>query len=613
MRLLFTSRSGRFQSLDSLRGVLVLVVFIYHFLVLFEKEYLPYLKGGFLAVEVFIVLSGYVITRHLLKDSPALHSFLVRRFLRIYPSMLLVVVSSVLLVYSGGFSPFGLAYKEALFSVLSLYNYFLVYVDVPYFVRFETEILLLPLWSLSLEFQLYLLTAFLFLIVPRRFIPYVFFLLVVLSASVSFYLFQVQNANPDQIYFRTEVRAHGFYLGGILAFAEGRLKHLNPYLSRVLAYTSASLIAFSFFYLDIYRDWFFPFGFLMVDMAAVALIGSLVLLNWAIRPLVWLGSISYPLFLWHYPVMLLTKYSGTDMGCAYCGMFLLIFSLSVLTHVLVEQPYRRIRLSLEALKPALYLPALFLLSLYYRHQNPPELQNSQIAPEVQTEQVRAYAHEGACRAFLIGDSVMKGAAPFVAATYRGLIIDARVNRSFKEGFDVLEMNAERVRSCDSLVVHLGHNGYVRKELLKEFIQRVKERFGREKTIYFITLKASRLSWESSYNFALREFAQSGEIRLIEWDRIAREEYLHTDGIHLNVKGAKVYREMIAQALVLKEQQTGLMETLLISHPERKLTKKQESKAEQPKENQTPSEQENQEWKTDYIEQEHNSTEEKSQQ
>ncbi len=557
----------RIESLDNLRGFLVLCVSIYHYLSIFHQDYVQSFSGGFLAVEVFIVLSGYLITRVLIKENS--FNFLIKRFLRIYPSLVFMITIVLFIVYMNNFEPLSLAFKESVYALLSFYNYFLIFSDIPYFDRFEKEVVFLPLWSLSMEFQFYALSFLLFLYLPRRYIPYAYMFLTFVSMASSFYYFQVQNLNPDHVYFRTEARAHAFFMGGLLALYEDKIVHIFQKVKRLtipIFLITTFLISLTFFKFSIYTDWFFPFGFLIVDILSLLLIYSLILLSYSFKPLYLLGRISYPIFLWHYPIMLLTKYSSTALLCAECIMFLAILSVSIITHILIEEPFRK-QENLKYASTKISLGVFSIFTLYFHNiksenleekvgrniekieQRPAEF--TKAIKDTEVSHALIYEpKERECSAFLIGDSVMKGAAPFLVRKYDGLFIDARVNRWFSEALEVAKRRADTIRRCEVVVVHLGHNGYPRRGFVENFIDALRQIGAKE--IYFINIKASILKWENSYNNLLKDLEMKGKIRLIDWYSIAKEEYLHTDGIHLNIKGSKVYTTLIGKSLNLTE-------------------------------------------------------------
>lgn len=569
--------TARLGSLDSLRGFLVLCILIYHYSAVFHPGTSDFLEGGFLAVEVFILLSGYLITHLLLKRGGS--GFLVRRFLRLYPSMIFMTISVLLVIHAGGVEPLSFAFKEALYALLSVYNYFLVLSEIPYFDRFEKEVVFLPLWSLSMEFQFYLLSFLLFLTLPRRLLPHAFASLALISSLISFYYFQIQNANPDHVYFRTEARAHAFFIGGLLAFYEEKVIYALQRAGRtlrVLFFISvSSLLLFTFLKFSIYTDWFFPFGFLLVDVLSVGLVACLLYIRRGFGPLYLLGRISYPLFLWHYPLMLLTKHAGIIPHCPQCVMFLVIFGMSLLTHWLIEEPFRKagsLRLIPElAVRASLSLgliPAIMTLYRYTEPEKTERLSASIATADIPAEPVPdASTRRSECVAFMIGDSVMKGAGPFLVRSYGGLIIDARVNRWFTEALEVIGRKADTIKRCNAVVVHLGHNGYPRREIVERFIEQLRAIGVGE--IYFVNLRASRLRWEESYNALLRELQSDGQIKLIDWHSLAKPEYLHRDGIHLNMQGARAYARMIAEFLSLGGADASLKSVMVRHEPEKK--------------------------------------------
>ncbi|MBX0310686.1 MAG: acyltransferase, partial [Sulfurihydrogenibium sp.] len=152
----------KIDGLDGFRGILVLSVIIFHAFLIFSPENLSKFNGGFLAVESFFVLSGFLITKSLIVKNKELNNFsevyldfLKSRLLRLLPAFTLLFITEIPIVHL--FFPERLKNlsNELLFGSLNVYNWWLIIREIPYFERFQEVLFNLHFWSLSIEWQYY--------------------------------------------------------------------------------------------------------------------------------------------------------------------------------------------------------------------------------------------------------------------------------------------------------------------------------------------------------------------------------------------------------------------------------------------------------------------------
>jgi peptidoglycan/LPS O-acetylase OafA/YrhL len=367
--------------LDGLRALAVTAVLLYH-------ADLTWIPGGFLGVEVFFVISGYLITALLLaewheKGSIDLKNFWLRRARRLLPALYLLLV--VTLTFAVVFLPGEVAglRGDVLAAVGYVTNWFLIFGQESYFESVGRPSVLQHLWSLAVEEQFYLIWPVVLAVglgmgatrLRRRRVLTIAIAGAVAS-SVAMALMYTPGVDPSRIYYGTDTRATGLLCGVALAFlwspgdkyrpAEGR--HRGPWLSdrgrfrRRWGWTAplvfdvvglAALGALTWFFLHLgeFQPFLYRGGFALVALATVAAIMAVVhpfshlgtqVLGSA--PLRWLGVRSYGIYLWHWPVFMVTR---PELDVPFGGLPLLALRIGVtivladLSYRFVETPIRR--------------------------------------------------------------------------------------------------------------------------------------------------------------------------------------------------------------------------------------------------------------------------------
>lgn len=346
-----------FAAIDGLRALAVSAVLIYH-------AQIGILPGGFLGVEVFFVISGYLITSLLLAGRSAaggfsLPGFWKRRARRLLPALFALIIAA--LVYSVAFLPHEVASLrwDALAGFGYVSNWYLVFDQQSYFESLGRPSLLRHLWSLAVEEQFYLLWPVLFALVlgriRRRYA--VALILAGAAASAALMAFRYDPAtDPSRLYYGTDTRASGLLIGAALAFAwqigrlPERLVRFTRYVADLAGVAAlAGLIAIVALVGEesafLYRG-----GFALVAVLTAVLIASCVhpgsgfltaLL--ARQPFTWIGTRSYSIYLWHWPVFMLTR-PGLDVSVDGAELFAMRIAITALlsecSYRLVESPVR---------------------------------------------------------------------------------------------------------------------------------------------------------------------------------------------------------------------------------------------------------------------------------
>jgi peptidoglycan/LPS O-acetylase OafA/YrhL len=345
------------RGLDGIRALSVVAVLVYHLGTTGGRQFLP---GGFLGVDVFFVLSGFLITSLLLAEAEAsgtisLRTFYVRRAKRLLPALYTVLV--VVAVVGVSLVPQQVARLRGDIVAALAYgtNWWLIDQNSSYFgAGGERPPLLNHLWSLAVEEQFYFLWPLLVIAVValtrrRRPLLTVTIVLIVASTVLAAVLFDPYG-DPSRVYFGTDTRAATPLVGAALAIAvrPWRRRLIVPRIRVVLLDSAAvlALVALGWAALtaddtaaELYRG-----GFLLVAVVAGVLISAVShpLSRFAglldARPLRWLGVRSYGIYLWHWPVFVLVPGTG---ALAAAAKVVTAVGLAVVSYAVVEQPVRR--------------------------------------------------------------------------------------------------------------------------------------------------------------------------------------------------------------------------------------------------------------------------------
>ncbi|MGN1400203.1 MAG: acyltransferase family protein [Bacillus sp. (in: firmicutes)] len=610
------AHSRYISGLDGLRALAVFAVIAYHM----RPDLIP---GGLLGVTIFFVLSGYLITNLLLIEWDThnridLKIFWVRRAKRLLPAMFAMLF--LLTAWVTIFEPAYLAKLREDFIAASLYvsNWWYIFQDLSYFENMGTPSLLTHFWSLAVEEQFYILWPLLMLLgfiskAGKKRMVLMTCLVAILSALLMALMYE-PGLDPSRVYYGTDTRIFSILIGAVLAFLWPSQKlstQLPTHIRLFMDLTGAvALLAVLWMIATMgeYDPFLYQGGMVLVSLLTAIVIAVIVhpasLLNRAlgVRPLRWVGLRSYGIYLWQYPIIILTAPAIQTSQPPLSRLALqvvLILLIAHLSYKFVENPLRkkkvkdiwisfkqrrRKRLSPAALTVSACCLVVFSISTIgltapetesSKNNSSEEKQQKIVLKKSETqnasnhieedEQAKKQApassdtskpgnHEdkqlsentNTGSLTVIGDSVIIDVAPFLEEQFPEIMIDGQIGRQMYEAKDVLQKAQQQGELGDNIVIALGSNGAFNEDQAEAVLSQL----GSGHRIYLITTRVNR-PWESNVNETLHDLASRlDHVEIIDWYTVStgHNEYFANDGVHLTKRGAEVYSDLINEAI-----------------------------------------------------------------
>ena len=572
-------------AIDGLRAIAVTAVIFYHL----GFQWIP---GGFLGVDLFFVISGYVITR-LLLDSIArsggldLRGFYKARARRLLPPMVFMIVVTAFYISIWAQDSVKRFLTDTPFSLSGLMNWWLVAKEQDYFEAIGRPPLLQHTWSLAVETQFYLVWPVLLLIILKRFgkkvIP-VAALAIALISGTALFLVSLQldaSSSVSHVYFGTDTHSIGLFLGAALAvswipqnFKSEVSNKAQNFIDFIGVFGLVGILA-SFLLIDESSPTAYKIAFPLAAIFGAAIITSIVhpasrfapiLQN---RVLLWIGERSYAIYLWHWVVFQITRprvdIDGQDWALIALRI-LVVLALADISLKLVELPIRsgkveywfkgmkyrtasvRKRQKIAVISSIsvllVSLTALSSVAVVSSNRSAAEFQKSLQSEVVITPPVSEVT-DRAETIWLTGDSVILGIRTALSEIRPLLVVNARVGRAAPELLQEMTRDLEKAAGS-TVVMDLGNNDLLNEDTVRAIFELAKE----SPRVVVVNTAVPRPYRDANNELVAELAAQYSNVKIVDWNAISdgHPEYFAPDGVHLVPTGVSAYVMAIDEAL-----------------------------------------------------------------
>ena len=569
-------------AIDGLRALAVIAVMFYHL-------GFTWIPGGFLGVDLFFVISGYVITR-LLLDSIAqsggldLKGFYIARARRLLPALVFTLLTTTIAIGIWAPDTIKRLMTDMPFALSGTMNWWLVGHHQDYFESIGRPPLLQHTWSLAVEAQFYLVWPLILYFILKRLgknrIP--FAALSIAAASgvallfVSLSLDSSSASKVSHIYFGTDTHSIGLFLGAALAvswipqnFTDSLTKKAQDFIDGVGLFGFVGILA-SFLLIDETKPALYKIAFPLAGIFGAAIIMSVVhpasrfakILEHPV--LIWIGERSYAIYLWHWIIFQVTRPSvdlAGKMWALYTLRILIVLALADISLRYIELPIRRgaITYWIKGLKyrtrkerteqtrifSALFAVVLILASIVsvraiaIGNEQSAAIKRALLAP---ASIANVATHDGL---WVTGDSVILGIRAALGEKYPISLINARIGRQAPELLDVMSHDKAQVLQS-TVIFDLGNNNALTTDEVQSIFEVVKN----QPKIIVVNTAVPRPYRDANNALIAKVARQYSRISLVDWNAISNghPEYFAPDGVHLVPTGVAAYVAAISQHL-----------------------------------------------------------------
>jgi len=580
-----TERGIRYiPAIDGLRAVAVIAVILYHL----GFDWIP---GGFLGVDLFFVISGYVITRLILDSIQRsggldLRAFYMARLRRLLPPLVFIIITTTVVVGLWAPDTMRRFLTDTPFALFGGMNWWLVFRHVDYFEAIGRPPLLQHTWSLGVEAQFYLVWPLILLLVLRYFgknkIPGAALIIAAFSGIALLVVsYQLDAANASQVshvYFGTDTHSIGLFLGAALAvrwipqnLQETVTRKAQDFIDGIGIIGFLGILS-AFLFIDENDPTLYKLAFPLAGVCGCAILTSIVHPASRFAPIlsskvfVWIGERSYAIYLWHWVVFQVTRpefdLEGSDWAL-YALRVLIVFALADISLRLVELPvrtglidywfkgmkYRTKRVQLRQ-KAAVVLLVLSIAGVTTSIATTAIAEGDrqlaqikeQLQPNVELPTNSAPVKDG--QLWVTGDSVILGIRFELDSRQKIGLMNARVGRQAAELLDVIVNDKENMPNS-TVVLNLGNNNKLTEMQVDSIFRELKD----QPRIVVVNTAVPR-TWRDENNALIAKYAAMYGAAVVDWASISngRADFFAPDGVHLVPAGVRAYVDAITAKL-----------------------------------------------------------------
>ena len=573
--------STHIPAIDGLRALAVFAVVLYHLGI-------SWIPGGFLGVDLFFVISGYVITRLILDSIESangldIKEFYAARIRRLLPGLVVLII--VTSIFTALFAPDAVRrfISDVPFVLTGTNNWQLVALNQDYFQAIGRPPLLQHTWSLAVEFQFYLIWPIILVFVWRRFGKRVVrraALAIATFSGTALFLFSLQADNAtagriSHIYFGTDTHSLGLFLGSALAVSwipknltRNISQRAQDFIDGIGVFGFIGLLCI-FLFIDQSNATLYQIAFPLAGLFGCATIVSVVHPASRFSPLLsnrvflWIGQRSYGIYLWHWVVFQITR-PGVDLTGSLPALnvarVLIVLALADISLRAIEIPIRKgvvqnwfrgmkYRTKTMQKRQRIFVASVtaFTVAITGSSVALAWQRDQSIIVEVkpELELPDTVFSENKTGLWVTGDSVILGIRNKLAMQSEIALINARVGRQIPELIKAVEEDKPKVGSS-SVVLNVGNNNSVSREDMVKLMELLKD----QPKVVVVNTSVPR-TWREGNNKIISEVvAGYPNAVLVDWASTAENhpEFFAPDGVHLIEAGSDVYVASILEAL-----------------------------------------------------------------
>ncbi len=576
-----TLASTHIPSIDGLRAIAVFAVLLYHLGI-------KWLPGGFLGVDLFFVISGYVITRVILDSIQSangldLREFYYGRVRRLYPGLLVLIMVATVLAATIAPDAIRRIVLDVPYVLTGSNNWHLVAIHQDYFQTVGRAPMLQHTWSLAVEAQFYLIWPITLVAIWKRYgkggITRVALAIAMISGAALFaFSLQLDSASTGRIshiYFGSDTHSLGLFLGAALGVSwipqnltSAISKRAQDFIDGIGVFGLFGILC-TFLFISESNATLYRLAFPLAGIFGCATLISIVhpasrfapVLS--SRPLLWIGQRSYGIYLWHWVIFQVTRPSidlaGSEIALDVARTLLVLICADISLRY-IEIPIRRgvvqnwlrgmkYRNKIMRRRQHIFVAACLVIATgitsgatataWYRDTHTTIVKKNELT--LVPSQITSIK----TGLWVTGDSVILGIRSKLAKTQDIALINARIGRQLPELIDCVKTDQPMV-AHSTVVLDVGNNNRITKQDMTTLMELLKN----QPKIVLVNTAVPRL-WRDDNNKIISEvIANYPQTTLVDWSGISANhpEFFAPDGVHLIDAGSDVYVASILEAL-----------------------------------------------------------------